>query len=625
MKVRNTRMPGEAAAFTSDDAVLQTALEMIMARQRYLEAMSHFDVDEEQAAAARQEAEVWPRYWRKSFRLTDRDVPLVDLCQRRRLTWLEREILMATMLGSLGLFGHAVSTVEQVLDTLGLAVQQAIPALRCLSETGRLYKSGILAYEDADEDLRERTLIVDPNLMDNLIHGGRADVTGWPVKTEEELYDHLARLTGALLKKADALQAIHHGYGPVGDFYKARRRSDRLIEALEKTLSRHPKWKLAELQRETQVGGAPWVMFLCLLGKELGHVDADSDLFHGIGLARAASPTQRGVRSGLRHLSRQRWLLGEDMARPCAGPGETLPDDPEALAETEFELTEKAMETLGLRRTARRRKSTRYESREPKLRLEQLVLTPDTQESLRMALTHTRHADTLLNAWGLGEHFTYGRGVTMLFHGPPGTGKTACAEALAHELGKPLMVANYAEVQNCFVGVTEKNIVSLFREAAQQNALLFWDEADAMFYDRDSATRNWEVRDVNVLLEQIERFEGVCVLATNRKVSLDSALERRIAMKVEFPRPTQSMRRELWRRLVAKKMPLAADVDFDRLASADLSGGEIKNAILNAARRALARDPEGKVTLADFLAATEREVNGKWSEGSAGAIGFGVG
>ena len=183
----------------------------------------------------------------------------------------------------------------------------------------------------------------------------------------------------------------------------------------------------------------------------------------------------------------------------------------------------------------------------------------------------------------------YGSGVTLLFYGPPGTGKTATAEAIAHELGMPLLVADYAKIQNCWVGQTEKNISSTFRKARKHRAVLFWDEADAMFFDRDSASRAWEVRDVNVLLQEIERFEGVCILATNRKATLDKALERRITAKIEFPRPDRLLRESIWKRLLPSGMPLAKDVDITELARKDLSGGEIKNVILNAARAACGR------------------------------------
>jgi AAA+ superfamily predicted ATPase len=164
--------------------------------------------------------------------------------------------------------------------------------------------------------------------------------------------------------------------------------------------------------------------------------------------------------------------------------------------------------------------------------------------------------------------------------------------------------------------------IPVFREASENRAVLFWDEADAMFFDRDSAYRNWEVREVNVLLQELERFDGVCILCTNRKVTLDPALERRVSIKVEFERPTRTMREQIWRKLVPHKLPLATDVDFQRLAAHDMTGGEIKNAVLNAARIALMRTPRGSVAVADFEQAIAMEVSGRWAKTASRNIGF---
>lgn len=210
-----------------------------------------------------------------------------------------------------------------------------------------------------------------------------------------------------------------------------------------------------------------------------------------------------------------------------------------------------------------------------------------------------------------------------MFYGPPGTGKTAGAQALAHTLEKPILIADYSRIQNCFVGQTEKNIVRIFREAAERDAVLFWDEADAMFFDRDTASRAWEVRDINVLLQELERFTGTCILATNRLTVLDKALERRISLKVKFDRPDRASRREIFIRILPKKLPLADDVDVDALATHDLSGGEIKNVILNATRNALVRNgSEARVCMDDFMDAIHTLKTGSWTQNTGRIIGF---
>ncbi|NLX15248.1 MAG: ATP-binding protein [Phycisphaerales bacterium] len=239
-----------------------------------------------------------------------------------------------------------------------------------------------------------------------------------------------------------------------------------------------------------------------------------------------------------------------------------------------------------------------------------------------MACVQITYHDQLMKDWGIGANIAYGRGVTLMFSGPPGVGKTAAAEGLAKELAKPLLAVDYSEIQNCFVGETEKRIVSTFREATRRHAVLFWDEADAMFYNRDDGGRSWEIREVNVLLRELEKFEGVCILATNRKAALDAALERRITLKVNFERPTADMRRHIWAKLVPATMPVADDVNYDVLSEHDLSGGEIKNVVLNAARSALLRSPTGPVTLADFQEAIHAEQEGRLQGENRPRMGF---
>lgn len=143
-----------------------------------------------------------------------------------------------------------------------------------------------------------------------------------------------------------------------------------------------------------------------------------------------------------------------------------------------------------------------------------------------------------------------------------------------------------------------------------------------MFADRGSLTHNWEMRQANVLLQEIERFEGVCILATNREITLDSALERRITVKVRFDRPDSVLRERIWRKLLPHQLPLGPDVDLGTLGREDLSGGEIKNVILNAARIALHRCSGGPVTMEDFRQAVQMEHTGRFLENRRSLIGF---
>ncbi len=244
----------------------------------------------------------------------------------------------------------------------------------------------------------------------------------------------------------------------------------------------------------------------------------------------------------------------------------------------------------------------------PRFAWSDLVLAPGTQEALEDALTELRNKALMYKGWGLRKVVKKTKGLSLLFAGPPGTGKTMAAEALAHELGSPLHIVNYAQMENLWVGETEKNIERVFANALEDHAVLFFDEADAVFFRRGFMTAPWMNRDVNVLLSHIENFPGVVILATNLAKTLDKALDRRIDIAVEFPIPDAKMRVELYRRCVPTRAPLSKDVDFKALAQKyPLSGGSILNVVRGAMRGALKRGKRHRITQADFLHAAERE------------------
>ncbi|WDT79167.1 MAG: AAA family ATPase [Candidatus Manganitrophus sp.] len=180
------------------------------------------------------------------------------------------------------------------------------------------------------------------------------------------------------------------------------------------------------------------------------------------------------------------------------------------------------------------------------------------------------------------------------FAGPPGTGKTICAEAIAHALGLKLLVVNYAEAESMWVGQTPKNIVATFQAAVEQNAVLFFDEADAIATRRSAGAPTPHSREmnltVNVLLRELESFNGIVIFATNLAANFDPAFERRIRTHVLFEMPGVEERARIWElQIHPKKTPLAPDVDFRRLAERyELSGGDIKNAVIKAASAAAA-------------------------------------
>jgi len=223
-----------------------------------------------------------------------------------------------------------------------------------------------------------------------------------------------------------------------------------------------------------------------------------------------------------------------------------------------------------------------------------VILPPRTRAALDEALSLVRSHALIFTDWGLGERHTTGLGLAFNFAGPPGTGKTICAEAIATSLGKKLLSVRYAEMESMWIGETPKNVAAVFRMATEEDAVLFFDEADSIASRRATgATQGYQRESntvVNVLLKEIESFNGVVIFATNLAVNFDPAFERRIRTHVLFEMPGVDEREKIWHVQVhPEKTPLADDVNFRLLAERyAVSGGDIKNAVLKAATMAAA-------------------------------------
>ena len=229
------------------------------------------------------------------------------------------------------------------------------------------------------------------------------------------------------------------------------------------------------------------------------------------------------------------------------------------------------------------------ESIVPQRTLEDVILTPATRRSLEQALTHVTRHDLIFNRWGFRERHPTSLALAFNFAGPPGTGKTICAEAIAHRLGVRLLIVRYSQVESMWMGETAKNVAAVFRLARKENAVLLFDEADAIASRRSSSLDQAFVREsntvVNVLLQELERFNGVVIFATNLAANFDPAFERRIRTHILFEMPGVQEREQIWRvQLHPSRTPVADDVDFRSLAERfEVSGGDIRNAVLKAA------------------------------------------
>jgi ATP-dependent 26S proteasome regulatory subunit len=238
-----------------------------------------------------------------------------------------------------------------------------------------------------------------------------------------------------------------------------------------------------------------------------------------------------------------------------------------------------------------------------------LVLPEDTLDGLREIVMFARHKPFLLEEWGFSAKLPYGRGVSAILAGPPGTGKTMVAQLLAKEIGYDLYRVDLSQVVNKYIGETEKNLARIFDEAEHSHAVLFFDEADSLFAKRtnvSSANDRYANLEVNYLLQRMETFDGVTLLATNLEQGLDEAFKRRVRFTVQFELPGQAERRALWRSMFPPKVPLANNIDWDLIATQfEMAGGYIKKAALRAAL--IAAETKRPITTEDLLVAGRHE------------------
>jgi hypothetical protein len=216
-----------------------------------------------------------------------------------------------------------------------------------------------------------------------------------------------------------------------------------------------------------------------------------------------------------------------------------------------------------------------------------LVLPADIIDELVELVSRVRNRKLVLDDWGFARKVGKGTGVSALFSGPPGTGKTMVAGLLAVELGLDLYQIDVSRLVSKWVGETEKNLGKLFDAAAAGHAVLLFDEADSLFAKRtsvQSSNDRYANLEVNYLLQRMESFEGISILTTNLESSVDEAFRRRLAFRISFPLPELPERERLWRAMLPAEAKTALAIDFKALAHRfEMSGGYIRNAVLRAA------------------------------------------
>src|SRR3989344_6528455 len=248
----------------------------------------------------------------------------------------------------------------------------------------------------------------------------------------------------------------------------------------------------------------------------------------------------------------------------------------------------------------------------PKKTFRDVIFSDELKKQIDMVIYQVNNHDVLLNKFGL-KNLQESNAISLNFSGPPGTGKTLTAEALAYELKKKLYIVRYSNLVDSYIGETGKNIVKVFEIARKDNAILLFDEADAIASSRTQIFNSSDAETNlirNVLLKELEKFNGTVIFATNLASNFDKAFERRINIHILFKIPDAKQREDIWQ-LLSKSIPLNKDVNFYDLSEKyEFSGGHIRNAILNAARIAISTKKDN-VTQKDLTEACHLVKEGK--------------
>ena len=548
-------------------------------------------------------------------------------------------------------------TVDLALDLFGTPRADRLALQHRFVPTASLARHRLVHVEPPDDDpaapLPAHTLRLDPQIVDVLVGAGSMDrrLAGWCqlLATDEDPDD----LPGA--PEAVRRLALHHrdhggvlrvhlqGRPGAGAPATARWLAHALdLPLLRADVGRVPVDTVPELLpvvvREARLQGAllhlegldglgppGWDSLLACLAYDRGPVVFSSaapwpppgDVVIGVVTVALARPVASARRDLWRRaLARYEIDLGEgDLAvlaqRFRLGPGQI--EEAAAAAPATAWMRGVSRPTVRDVSEAARQRSGAILSElahriRPHATWDDLVLPDEAVEQLRELCGRARYRDVVHTEWGFARGATRGLGTCALFAGGSGTGKTTAAEVVAGELGIDIFAVDLARVVSKYIGETEKNLATIFDEARDCNAVLFFDEADALFGKRsevrDSHDRYANI-EVSYLLQRIEEFDGIAILATNRRQQLDEALLRRLSFVISFPFPDEKSRKRIWN-VVWPNVPRTEDVDLAELARRfALSGGNIRNIALAASFLAAA---DGRaVTMEHLLRATRRE------------------
>ncbi len=276
-----------------------------------------------------------------------------------------------------------------------------------------------------------------------------------------------------------------------------------------------------------------------------------------------------------------RYRVGPGVIERVCAEVSRRPERPQDPAAWVRELDEAVRQHLENRLSATANRVTRLST------WADMVLPEDIIDSLLELTARVRHRKQVFERWGFDRSLTTARGITALFAGSPGTGKTMVAGVIARDLGLEMYRVDVSRITSKWIGETEKNLGNLFDAAEDGQVLLLFDEADSLFAKRTevkSSVDRYANMEVNYLLQRLDSFEGIAILTTNFGTSIDPAFKRRLTYRVTFPFPDEEMRERLWRTMIPPQLPVHGTLDFATLSHRfRLSGGYIRNAVLRAA------------------------------------------